>query len=171
MSVFIDRKGQRYGRLVVLSRANNIGRFTAWLCRCDCGTKKIVQAGHLQQGSIVSCGCWKDENTKKRETVHGSCGTKLHRVWLSMRQRCNNPRNKSYPDYGARGIQVCSEWNEFSAFKEWAQESGYSEGLTIERLDVNGNYCPANCTWIPRSEQNKNTRRTLINREWDTLLR
>lgn len=164
MGLFVDRTGQRYGRLLVLSRAENIGQFTAWLCRCDCGAEKVVMAGHLQQGRIVSCGCWKDENSKLRATRHGKWGSKLHKIWLSMRQRCNNSKCKDYINYGSRGIRVCTGWNDFATFENWAFTNGYTEGLSIERKNNDGDYCPENCTWIPRSEQQKNTRRTLNNR-------
>lgn len=164
MPNLLDLTGQRYGRLIVLSRAPNIGRMTAWNCICDCEEVKVVLAVHLKRGKIISCGCYKKENSKKKATKHGHWGTNLHRVWLSLRQRCNNPKNKSYKNYGARGIKVCRDWDEFGVFETWALAHGYTQGLTIERVNNDGNYCPENCTWISRGDQNKNTRRTLNNR-------
>lgn len=157
----MDLTGQKFGRLTVLQRADNIGRLTAWNCVCECGTKTVVLAGHLRMERIVSCGCYKRENSTMKATKHGHWGTKLHRVWLSMRQRCNNSKNKSYKDYGGRGIKVCEDWSDFSVFEDWALKKGYKVGLSIERINVNGGYLPENCTWIPLCEQGKNTRRTL----------
>ena len=167
MSRLLDLTGQRFGRLTVLERAPNNKKQTVWECRCDCGNIVRVQMGHLRSGKIVSCGCYKRENSTKKATKHGKCGTKLHRVWLTMRQRCNNPKCKSYQYYGRRGISVCSEWDDYTTFENWAFSHGYAEGLTIERVNVHGNYCPENCTWIPLAEQMKNTTRTLNNRNKD----
>lgn len=164
MPKFMDLKDEKYGRLTVVERAPNIGRFVAWFCRCDCGKGTVVLAGHLRMGRIISCGCYQKENCKRKATKHGHWGTKLHMIWTTMRQRCNNPKNKDFKNYGRRGIKICSDWDSFSLFETWALRHGYTEGLSIERVNVNGNYCPENCTWIPLSEQGKNTRRTLNNR-------
>ncbi len=161
---FIDISGHRFGRWTVLRRTENQGKQTMWLCRCDCGTLRAVAGAHLKDGSSVSCGCYKVEASKERATKHGHWGCKLHYIWLGMRQRCSNPKNQAFQNYGGRGITICSEWDEFSNFESWALSHGYVEGLTIERRNVNGNYCPENCCWIPRCEQGKNTRRTLNNR-------
>ena len=162
MGRFIDFTGRKFGRLTVLERTENIGRLTAWLCLCECGTTKSVLAGHLQQARIVSCGCWKKENSKAKATKHGKHGTKLHWVWLSMRQRCNNPKNKAYKNYGGRGISVCNSWGAFETFEIWALNNGYSEGLSIDRIENDGNYEPDNCRWIPLAEQNLNTRKNRL---------
>lgn len=164
MGAFVDLTGERFGRLLVIKRAKNIGKVTAWWCECDCGQKKIVQGGHLKAGRIISCGCYQKENNKTKAYVHGKCGTKLHRIWLSMRQRCNNKRGKDYKNYGGRGISICGAWDEYIEFEAWAMSNGYLEGLSIERINNDGDYCPENCTWIPKGDQNKNTRRTLNNR-------
>ncbi len=90
---------------------------------------------------------------------------KLYGVWKCMRQRCNNPNNKSYINYGARNIRVCEEWDSYKVFRKWALDSGYKEGLTIDRIDVNGNYSPSNCRWADRKEQAQNKTVT----DWITI--
>lgn len=167
MPELLDLSGQRFGRLVAIERAPNHKRQTVWKCHCDCGAEVEVQLGHLRSGRIVSCGCYKAENSKTRATIHGLRHTKLYMVWTSMRQRCKNPKNKEYKYYGGRGISVCEEWNDYAVFNEWAQSHGYREGLSIERVDIDRGYCPENCTWIPLSEQAKNTTRTMNNRKKD----
>jgi hypothetical protein len=164
MPKFLDITGNKYGRLTVLRRAHNIGKFTAWVCSCECGKEKTILSGHLVAGRIVSCGCYKQQNSRLKATKHGMWGSKLHYIWLSMRQRCHNPKNKAYENYGGRGICITKKWNEFIDFYTWAVGNKYKEGLSIERVNNNGNYCPENCKWIPRNEQGKNTRRTLNNR-------
>lgn len=89
---------------------------------------------------------------------HGMEGTRLYKIWDKMKQRCINPNNPQYKHYGGRGITLCAEWNEFAAFMVWAEANGYSDNLTIDRIDVDGNYCPINCRWISQRKQNNNKR-------------
>lgn len=90
--------------------------------------------------------------------THGGSGTRLHKIWKQMRIRCRCKTNPTYKFYGARGISICEEWDDFAVFREWALSHGYADDLSIERIDNDQNYCPENCKWIPRSEQSKNTR-------------
>lgn len=160
----INLIGQRFGRLKVIRRSNNIRNRVAWECVCDCGHIKTLLGDGLRRGLIKSCGCLQKELATQRATTHGHCYEKLYGVWNSMRQRCTNPKSRDFPFYGGRGIEVCSEWGDYVEFRQWAFSHGYAEGLTIERVDNDGNYHPENCEWIPLSEQAKNTRRSLINR-------
>lgn len=162
MGRFIDLTGQRFGKLVVVERVENIGRQTAWLCKCDCGSEKVVMAWNLKTRNTSSCGClWQEvvpEHNKELNTRHGESHTKLHKVWRNMRYRCFNPNSKSYEDYGGRGITICEEWNVFEKFRDWALKNGYEETLTIDRIDVDGNYCPENCRWVSEKKQQNNKR-------------
>lgn len=156
----VELTGQRFGRLTVIrrnekTRSGNI----KWLCRCDCGNETTVASGCLRSGSIVSCGCHIREITSKRSLIHGQTKTRLHRIWTNMKTRCNNQNAINFQDYGGRGIRVCDEWNfDFVAFRDWAIQNGYSESLTIDRIDNDGNYCPKNCRWITSFKQQSNKR-------------
>lgn len=152
-----DLIGQRFGKLTVIADAGRTEGRCIWLCICDCGNTTEVRSGNLIQGNVKSCGCLRRETPSK----HNGKGTRLYNIWRAMRQRCEYPKHKSYVDYGGRGIRVCTEWDEsFASFREWAINNGYTDELTIDRKNVNGDYNPNNCRWITREEQNRNTRRT-----------
>lgn len=159
-----DLTGMKFGRLTVISRAPNKKNHTKWNCICECGNSAIVDAYALTKGLTRSCGCLASETAAKLLSTHGYSKTKLYSVYKAMRARCENPNTKHYEDYGGRGIFVCNEWksNRVSFFK-WAEENGYHEGLSIDRIDVDGNYEPSNCRWITMQEQqlNKRTNRIL----------
>lgn len=160
MPKLIDLTGQRFGRLVVIERADNSADGRArWLCRCDCGQSKTVLGEHLKKGRTKSCGCAKSESSSKRFKKHGGRNSKLYRIWSNMKDRCNNPDCKVYSDYGGRGIKVCKEWiDDFSAFQKWALANGYKEGLTIDRKNNDKGYSPDNCRWTDRKIQGNNKR-------------
>lgn len=158
MSKFIDITGNRYNYLTVIRRLENAkGGITMWECRCDCGNITTVRGSNLKSGAVKSCGCLL--HTTKPTLKHNMSHTRLYQIWAAIKRRCNKPYEKSYKNYGGRGIKMCEEWqNSFEAFMEWAMNSGYSDDLTIERIDVDGNYCPDNCTWISKSGQAGNRR-------------
>lgn len=139
-----------------------------FLCRCDCGKEQIVYLTHLKNGQKTKC---KECSIKGINKKHGLKNTRLYRIWSGMKVRCNCNTNKDAKNYHDRGIRVCQEWNDnFVNFYNWAINNGYSENLTIERINVDGNYCPENCTWIPKEAQQKNkTTNILINYEGHTI--
>lgn len=164
MSKFINLVGEKFGILTVIERAANdkYGR-AMWTCKCQCGNEVIVHGDSLRRGLTKSCGCNRSNLIKLNNTKHGEFGTRLYNIWGKMKHRCNNPNNKSYKNYGGRGITVCNEWaKDFRTFYNWAMANGYSEEMTIDRIDVNGNYEPSNCRWSTMKEQCNNKRNNLL---------
>lgn len=165
MGKFIDLLGEKFGRLTVIERMpNNKRKQAVWKCRCDCGKEVIVTAGHLRSGHTNSCGCYGRDRAAEYHLTHGMKGTKLFSVYHTMKGRCYNPTDKKYHRYGARGIKICDEWlNDPSIFFEWALQNGYMEGLSIDRIDNDGNYCPENCRWADNKTQaNNKSNNTII---------
>ena len=158
MPKFIDLSGKRYGKIVVLERAENRGKHTMWKCKCDCGNYTITGASELKSGTTKSCGCLKFES---RNSTHGLSDTRLYGIWQGMKERCLKEYSPAYKWYGGRGITICQEWlDDFYNFYNWAIANGYKENLSIDRINVDGNYEPSNCKWIPLEEQALNTRTT-----------
>lgn len=157
----MDLSGKRFGYLTAVRLSKNRKHnCRLWVCECDCGNVIEVRVADLVNGNTKSCGCYQKERARNAKTKHGYRSERLYGIWCNMKSRCSNQKTKSYKNYGGRGITVCDEWSEsFTSFRKWALENGYSNGLTIERVDVNKGYSPENCSFIPKSEQSRNTRR------------
>lgn len=154
----IPMSGKRFGKWLVGDQAGNAPRGGAlWYCTCDCGTQRVVLGADLRSAKSASCGCTVDrELLGNLKRTHGGTRTRLYYAWQNMRKRCGDPQNSKYRYYGGRGISISREWDGFAAFQDWAISNGYSDTLTLERVDVNGNYTPANCTWITKRAQAAN---------------
>jgi hypothetical protein len=156
------KPGDRFSRLTIIKEVEQRNKARFFLCRCDCGVEKEIRLALLRNGHTKSCGCLKRDHLISMTYKNGQSRTKLYSIWRSMKQRCLNSNSQAYDYYGGRGIKVCEEWMDFEIFQNWAVNNGYKEGLTIERIDNDGNYEPSNCKWIPQSKQSNNTRRNRV---------
>lgn len=159
-TIILFNIGDKYNRLTILDMYKEKSK-TVFKCKCDCG--KIVdniQPFSLISGNTKSCGCYNKELRMKRNLKHNDAHrenkTRLYKIWIDMRKRCNNPNTKSAKNYYFKNIKVCEAWNDYNIFKEWALNNGYNDDLTIERIDNSLGYNPENCKWILKSEQSKN---------------
>lgn len=156
-----DISGQKFGRLIAVERVGIDKKLNAlWRCKCECGGEAIRSVSELRRRGNHSCGCLGKEHLKEMANdniIHGMTGTRLYGCYKSMMSRCYREKDVHYNAYGKRGIIVCDEWkNSAKAFIDWALSNGYADDLTLERVNVNGNYEPSNCTWIPMKDQYKN---------------
>jgi hypothetical protein len=153
MVKFIDRSGERFGRLAVIEQAgrNNFKK-VLWKCRCDCGKEVCVAAGSLVTGNTTSCGCY----LKEKITKHGGWKNASYNTWRAMMRRCTNPNDKDYAKYGAMGVKVCPQWHDYLQFKRDMGEPVGAE--TLDRVDPYGDYTPENCRWASLPVQARNVR-------------
>lgn len=160
-----DMTGLTFGRLTVQSLDHiKKGQGAIWKCACSCGAKPLVLGAHLRRSAVVSCGCYRKENTRDRKTTHGAARvgqkTRAYMIWESMRTRCETPTSMDFKDYGGRGISVCDRWSLFENFL--ADMGEPTPGMTLERKGNAGNYEPGNCAWESRLAQANNTRSNVI---------
>lgn len=174
MTKYKDLTGMRFGSLTVISldhkepkyriykntgNKNQVGYVFFYKCLCDCGKEKIIRNTHLEDGRTKSCGCGHKGHSGMKK-IHGFTGTRLHHIWIGMKERC---RDKKLKNYGGRGITVCKEWSDnFLSFMDWSKQNGYSDSLTIDRIDNDGNYEPSNCRWVDIKTQSRNKRTNRI---------
>lgn len=175
-----DITGKRFGKLIALKKDVSYKKGNQkrcyWIFKCDCGKEKSICKYSVVSGKTKSCGCEQKERASTASKKHGLCKDRLYQCWLDMKHRCYLKSVKGYKNYGGRGIKVCNEWldkeNGSTNFINWALDNGYKDNLTIDRIDVNGNYCPENCRWITKYEQcfNKRTNKFIeINGKKETI--
>ena len=157
MAKVIDLVGQRFGRLVVVEEVGrNKHGGALWSCACDCGVAITISGNHLRRGTTKSCGCYQKDRAREGNVLHGMAGCREYGSYKNMRNRCTNPNNKYYYNYGGRGITVCEQWNTFEQF--YKDMGPCPENFTLERMNNDGNYEPSNCIWASRVTQASNRR-------------
>lgn len=168
----IDLTGQRIEHFVIIGKTEKTykGKQPIWKCRCDCGQEFEKPSKYLKYGRTIDCGCGHNERVRKNHTTHGMSGNgkkppRIYRIWATMKARCRYSTTNNYEHYGGRGIRVCDEWlgkEGFQKFYDWALKNGYNDNLTIDRIDVNGNYEPNNCRWVTFKVQENNRRNNTL---------
>ena len=158
----VMHRGQRFGRWTVIGDPFRCGGYTAVVTACDCGSVGVVNAQVLRLGRSKSCGCYSRESSSERSTTHGLTNHKLYGVFKAMWRRCTDPKNKSYPDYGGRGIHVCMAWQSFDRFFAWAIEHGWENGKQIDRINNDGGYSRLNCRFVTATKNGRNKRSNVL---------
>ena len=159
-----DLSGRKFGKLTALGVVGRDRRGRVlWECECECGNTAVIEASRLKSGNTKSCGCLVSRSPLRPRVRHGKTNSRLYGVWHNIKSRCTNPNVPEYEHYGARGISICDEWLDFDSFYEWAMANGYDPSApllkcTIDRIDVDGDYCPENCRWVDMHVQNLNKR-------------
>lgn len=164
---FKDYTGIKKNRLTFM-RLDHIhtqpsgGKVPYWELFCECGSRVVISAQDVMSGHTKSCGCYQKERASESNSTHRKTKTRLYRIWENMKKRCMNENTPKHKNYGARGITIADEWLNFGDFEKWAMNNGYGDKLTIERINVNGNYEPSNCEWIALEDQAKNRTNTHV---------
>ena len=163
MGKLIDLTGQRFGKLVVIRKAESDKYHNVrWLCLCDCGSTIIRYGWPLRSGKCLDCGCGNHNRAIMRNVKHSGRYTRLYQIWIDIIRRCENPKRSNYKNYGAKGIAVCEKWHDFFEFQQWAYATGYKIGLTIDRIDNSKGYYPENCRWATWKKQENNRTNNVV---------
>ena len=153
-----DVIGHKFGMLTVLSFSHKKKNRHYYNVKCDCGNEKVVCLEDMRVGDTSSCGCFQKKQLKNMATTHGESHTRLYKIWAGIRKRCYDNNSSRYSYYGARGVKIYSAWDNFETFKLWSMANGYNDTLSIDRINVDGNYEPTNCRWVNKVVQANNRR-------------
>lgn len=155
--------GLKFDRLLVIQKSDiNKHKEVWWICKCDCGNFIVASGYALRHNKTKSCGCNKREKISIANSKHGHSKDRLYKIWTDMRRRCLNPSRREFKWYGGKGVKITPEWESFMCFSDWANNSGYKENLTIDRIKRDGDYTPQNCRWISIRQQQRNRKNNVF---------